>query len=163
MANQKILDQKQLVVNEITDKVKNAETFVVFNNNGLNVAELTELRRKLKESGSEVKIYKNTLVKRALKPLNIELEDEFNGPKAIAFGTDALAPIKVVNEFAKEHPALEIKVGYTDGEVIDIKKLQALAAVPGRQELLTMLAGALMGQVRNLSIALNMYQEKLEK
>ena len=163
MASQKILDQKALVVNEIADKLKTAATFVVFNNNGLNVAELTELRRKLKESGSEVKIYKNTLVKRALKPLNIELEDEFNGPKAIAFGTDALAPIKVVNEFAKEHPALEIKVGYTDGEVIDIKKLQALAAVPGRQELLTMLAGALMGQVRNLSIALNMYQEKLEK
>ena len=163
MANKKILDQKALVVDEITDKVKNAATFVVFNNNGLNVAELTELRRKLKESGSEVKIYKNTLVKRALKPLNIELEDEFNGPRAIAFGTDALAPIKVVNEFAKEHPALEIKVGYTDGEVIDIKKLEALAAVPGRQELLTMLAGALMGSVRNLSIALNMYQEKLEK
>ncbi len=163
MANQKILDQKALVVNEITEKVKNAQTFVVFNNNGLNVAELTELRRKLKESGSEVKIYKNTLVKRALKPLNIELEDEFNGPKAIAFGTDALAPIKVVNEFAKEHPALEIKVGYTDGEIIDTKKIAALASVPGRQELLTMLAGALMGQVRNLSIALNMYQEKLEK
>ena len=69
MANQKILDQKALVVNEIADKVKNAATFVVFNNNGLNVAELTELRRKLKETGSEVKIYKNTLVKRALKPL----------------------------------------------------------------------------------------------
>ena len=163
MANQKILDQKQLVIDEITDKVKNAATFVVFENNGLNVAELTELRRKLKETGSEVKIYKNTLVKRALKPLNIELDDEFNGPKAIAFGTDALAPIKVVNEFAKEHPALEIKVGYTDGEIIDTKKLAALASVPGRQELLTMLAGALMGQVRNLSIALNMYQEKLEK
>ena len=125
MANQKILDQKALVVNEITDKVKNAATFVVFNNNGLNVAELTELRRQLKESGSEVKIYKNTLVKRALKPLNIDLDDEFNGPKAIAFGTDALAPIKVVNEFAKEHPALEIKVGYTDGEIIDTKKIQA--------------------------------------
>jgi large subunit ribosomal protein L10 len=163
VANQKILDQKALVVNEITDKVKNAATFVVFNNNGLNVAELTELRRQLKESGSEVKIYKNTLVKRALKPLNIELDDEFNGPKAIAFGTDALAPIKVVNDFAKDHPALEIKVGYTDGEIIDTKKLAALASVPGRQELLTMLAGALMGQVRNLSIALNMYQEKLEK
>ena len=163
MANQKILDQKALVVNEITDKVKNAATFVVFNNNGLNVAELTELRRKLKETGSEVKIYKNTLVKRALKPLNIELDDEFNGPKAIAFGTDALAPIKVVNEFAKEHPALEIKVGYTDGEIIDTKKLAALASVPGRQELLTMLAGAMLGTVRNLSIALNMYQEKLEK
>ena len=140
MANQKILDQKALVVNEIADKVKNAATFVVFNNNGLNVAELTELRRKLKETGSEVKIYKNTLVKRALKPLKIELDDEFNGPKAIAFGSDALAPIKVVNEFAKEHPALEIKVGYTDGEIIDIKKLQALAAVPGRQELLCLLA-----------------------
>lgn len=163
MANQKILDQKQLIIDEISEKVKNSKTFVVFNNNGLNVSELTELRRKLKENDSEVKIYKNTLVKRALKPLNIDLDDEFNGPKAIAFGTDALAPIKVVSNFAKEHPALEIKVGYTDGEIIDINKLQALASVPGRQELLTMLAGALMGQVRNLSIALNMYQEKLEK
>ena len=163
MANQKILDQKQLIVDEISEKVKNSKTFVVFNNNGLNVSELTELRRKLKENDSEVKIYKNTLVKRALKPLNIDLDDEFNGPKAIAFGTDALAPIKVVSNFAKEHPALEIKVGYTDGEIIDINKLQALASVPGRQELLTMLAGAMMGTVRNLSIALNMYQEKLEK
>lgn len=163
MANQKILDQKQLIIDEITDKVKNATTFVVFNNNGLNVAELTELRRKLKENDSEVKIYKNTLVKRALKPLNIDLDDEFNGPKAIAFGVDALAPIKVVSNFAKDHPALEIKVGYTDGEIIDTKKIQALASVPGRQELLTMLAGAMLGTVRNLSVALNMYQEKLEK
>ena len=163
MANQKILDQKQLIVDEISEKVKNSKTFVVFNNNGLNVSELTELRRKLKENDSEVKIYKNTLVKRALKPLNIDLDDEFNGPKAIAFGTDALAPIKVVSNFAKEHPALEIKVGYTDGEIIDINKLQALASVPGRQELLTMLAGAMMGTVRNLSIELNIYKEKLEK
>lgn len=163
MANQKILDQKQVVIDEIAAKIKNATTFVVFNNNGLKTAELTELRRKLKAADSEVKIYKNTLVKRALKPLNIDLDDEFNGPKAIAFGTDALAPIKVVSDFAKDHPALEIKVGYTDGEVIGLDKVQALASVPGRQELLTMLASGLMGTVRNLSIALNMYQEKLEK
>ena len=163
MANQKILERKQSVIDEIAEKVKNSTTFVVFENNGLNVAELTELRRKLRETGSELKIYKNTLVRRALQPLNIDLNEELNGPKAIAFGTDALAPIKVVNDFAKDHPALEMKVGMTDGEIIDINKLKALAAVPGRQELLTMLAGGLMGVVRDLSIALNLYQENLEK
>lgn len=163
MANQKILDQKQLVINEITDKVKAAKTFVVFDNNGLKVDELNELRRKLRESGSEVKVYKNTLVKRALKPLNISLDDELNGPKAIAFGVDAIAPIKVVNDFAKDHPALEMKVGMTDGEIMDINKLKTLAALPSRTELLTMLAGGLIGVVKDLSIALNLYQEQLEK
>ena len=163
MANQKILDQKQSVINEITDKVKNAKTFVVFENNGLKVDELNELRRKLRESGSEVKVYKNTLVKRALKPLNISLDDELNGPKAIAFGVDAIAPIKIVNDFAKDHPALEMKVGMTDGEVMDINKLKTLAALPSRTELLTMLAGGLIGVVKDLSIALNLYQEQLEK
>ena len=163
MANQKILDQKQSVINEITDKVKNSTTFIVFNNNGLNVAELTELRRKLRESGSEVKIYKNTLVKRALKPLNIDIDDALNGPKAIAFGNDAIAPIKVVNDFAKDHPALEMTIGMSDGEIADINKLKALAALPSRTELLTMLAGGLIGVVKDLSVALNLYQEKLEK
>jgi len=163
MANKKILEKKQMIIDEITEKVKNSSTFVVLENHGLTVAETNELRRLLKESDSEIKIYKNTLVKRALKPLNITLDDFLEGPKVMAFGKDAVAPIKITSEFAKNHPALELKVGMVDGQVADIKMLQSLASIPSREGLLTMLAGGLIGVVRDLSISLNLYSEKLEK
>ena len=106
MANQKIIARKQETVNEITNKVKESSSTVLFEYHGLTVNETMELRRKLKEAGSEYKVYKNTLVKRALDSLNIDMDAELNGPKAIAFGTDAVAPIKVLSDFAKDYPAL---------------------------------------------------------
>lgn len=163
MANQNIIAKKQETVEEITNKVKNASTTVLFEYHGLTVNETMELRRKLRESGSDYKVYKNTLVKRALENLNINLQDELNGPKAIAFGTDAIAPIKVLNDFAKNHPALVMKIGYVDGQVADINMLNQLAAIPSRDGLLTMLASGLMGVVKDLSICLDLYSEKLEK
>lgn len=163
MANQKILDQKNLVVEEIAKNVKESATTVWFDNNGLSVSEQTELRRKLRENDCELKVYKNTLTKRALDSLNITLNEELEGPKVVAFGKDTIAPIKTVSEFAKKHPALELKMGIVDGEVAGLDLLQKLAAVPSRDVLLTMLASGLMGTVRDLSIALNLYSENLEK
>lgn len=160
MANQKILDQKGLIVEEIASHIKDSATTVWFDNNGLSVAEQTDLRRKLRENGCELKVYKNTLTKRALDSLNIKLNEELEGPKVVAFGTDTIAPIKTVSEFAKNHPALELKMGIVDGEVADIELLKKLAAVPSRDTLLTMLASGLMGTVRDLSIALNLYSEQ---
>lgn len=162
MANQKILDQKGLVVEEIAKNIKDSATTVWFDNNGLSVAEQTDLRRKLRENGCELKVYKNTLTKRALDSLNIKLNEELEGPKVVAFGEDTIAPIKTVSEFAKTHPALEMKMGIVDGEVADIELLKKLAAVPSRDTLLTMLASGLMGTVRDLSIALNLYSEQKE-
>lgn len=162
MANQKILERKQSIIDEISTKVKEATSVVVFEYQGLTVSETDELRRKLRESGSEFKIYKNTLAKRALDTLKIDL-GELEGPKAIAFGTDAIAPIKVLNDFAKDHNALELKIGIVDGEVADLDMLKKLAAVPSRETLLTMLAGGLMGVVRDLSICLDLYSQDLEK
>ncbi len=162
MANQKILDQKGLVVEEIASHIKNSATTVWFDNNGLSVAEQTDLRRKLRENGCELKVYKNTLTKRALDSLQIKLNEELEGPKVVAFGKDTIAPIKTVSEFAKKHPALELKMGIVDGEVADIELLKKLAAVPSRETLLTMLASGLMGTVRDLSIALNLYSDQKE-
>ena len=85
------------------------------------------------------------------------------GPKAIAFGKDAIAPIKVLSDFAKNHEALEMKIGMVDGEVADINMLNQLATIPSREGLLTMLAGGLMGVVRDLSISLDLYSQQLEK
>ncbi len=163
MANQKIIDAKAGVVNEIADKMKSSSSYVLFDYQGLTVTETNELRRKLKESGSDLKIYKNTLTKRALDILNIDLNEHLNGPKAIAFGTDAVAPVKALSDFAKTHKALEIKVGVVDGEIADQKMLNELASIPSREGLLTMLAGGLMGVVRDLSISLDLYSKDLEK
>ena len=153
MANQKILEKKQLVIDEIAKNAKESSSFILFEYQGLTVADMTELRRKLRESDSELKIYKNTLTKRALDSLNIDLGDELNGPKAVAFGTDMIAPIKVLNEFAKTHEALQLKVGIVDGEVTDLDTLKKLAAIPGREGLLSMLVSVLQAPVRNFAYA----------
>lgn len=163
MANQKIIARKQETVDEITNKVKESSSTVLFEYHGLSVNETMELRRKLKDSGSEYKVYKNTLVKRALDNLNIDMDSELNGPKAIAFGTDAVAPIKVLSDFAKEHPALVMKIGYVDGQIADTNMLKQLASIPSREGLLTMLASGLMGVVKDLSICLDLYSKDLEK
>lgn len=163
MANQKIIEKKQEIVNEIAEKIKESSSFVLFEYQGLSVSEMTELRRKLRESGSELKVYKNTLVVRALDNLNIDMKDELNGPKACTFGTDAVAPIKTLSEFAKEHKALEMKIGYVDGAIADIDMLKQLSSIPSREGLLTMLAGGLMGVVKDLSICLDLYSQDLEK
>lgn len=163
MANQKILDQKQSIIDEIANKVKESATTVWFDNNGLSVSEQTELRRALRENGCELKVYKNTFARRALATMNINIDEELQGPKVVAFGTDTIAPIKTVSEFSKKHPALELKVGIVDGEIANIDLLKQLAAVPSRDTLLTMLAAGLMGTVKDLSIALHLYSEDLEK
>lgn len=162
MANQSIIAKKSEVVEEITNKVKNSASTVLFEYQGLTVTETMELRRKLRESGSDYKVYKNTLVKRAMDSLNIDMGDELNGPKAVAFGTDAIAPIKVLGEFAKEHPALIVKIGYVDGNVTDKATLKQLANIPGREQLLTMFASGLLEHVKNVAICLDLHSQNLE-
>ena len=163
MANQKILDKKQEIISEISEKTKNASSVVFFEYQGLTAEETGELRRLLRDADSEFKIYKNTLVKRAFDTLKIDLDSELVGPKAMAFGTDAVAPIKVLNDFAKKHPALVLKVGIVEGEVADNAKLKELSALPSREGLLTMLASGMIYPLKNLSIALDLYKQNLEK
>jgi len=162
MANAKILEQKQNVVNEIKEKFQEASSVVVFDYRGLNVSEVTELRKKLRQSDSTFKVYKNTLTKRALQDLKINLENHFEGPSAISFSKDALAPVKVLSEFAKNHQALEIKVGLIDGKITDQNELKKLATIPDKDTLLTMLAMGLISKVRDLSICLDLYSKQKE-
>ena len=99
----------------------------------------------------------------ALKNKNIELNDYMSGPNAYLFSDSIIEPIKVVSKFAKEHPALEVRVGYIDNEIVDTKVINEYATIPSLEGLLTMFAGGLIEHVRNLSIGLNLYAEKLEK
>lgn len=162
MANSKIIEQKAGVVAEIKEKFENAKSVVAFDYRGLSVAEVTELRRKLRESGADYKVYKNTLTKRALDELNIDMTEYLAGPSAIAFGTDELSIVKIINDFAKEHEALELKAGIVEGKVAGLEDLKRYAAIPSRDMLLTMLAAGLMGTVRDLSICLDLYSKEKE-
>lgn len=163
MANAKILEQKSLVVDEIKGKFENAKSVVVFDPRGLNVAEVTELRRALRESGSDYKVYKNTLVKRAVNSLDIKLDEFLEGPSAISFSSDELAPVKVISEFAKKHTNLELKAGIVEGKVAEASELAKYTAIPSREGLLTMLAAGLMGTVKDLSICLDLYAKQKEE
>ena len=162
MANAKIIEQKATVVSEIKDRFENAKSVVMFDYRGLSVAEVTELRRKLRENGADYKVYKNTLTKRALDELNINMDEYLAGPSAITFGTDELSIVKILDDFAKDHNALELKAGIVEGKVAGLEDLKRYAAIPSRDMLLTMLAAGLMGTVRDLSICLDLYAKDKE-
>lgn len=162
MANAKILEQKATVVSEIKEKFENAKSVVMFDYRGLSVAEVTELRRKLRENGADYKVYKNTLTKRALDELNINMDEYLAGPSAITFGTDELSIVKILDDFAKDHNVLELKAGIVEGKVAGLEDLKRYAAIPSRDVLLTMLAAGLMGTVRDLSICLDLYAKDKE-
>ena len=163
MANAKIIEQKKAVVSEIKDKFANAKSVVLFDARGLKVSEVNELRRSLRESGSDYKVYKNTLTKRAIEDTGLDLASYLEGPTAISFSTDELAPVKILSEFAKKHEALELKAGVVEGKVANVEELNSYAAIPSRDGLLTMLAGGMIGVVRDLSICLDLYSKEKEE
>jgi large subunit ribosomal protein L10 len=163
MANQAIIDKKKEIVNEIVERVKNSNSAILFDYRGLTDAEIVELRRKLREQESSYKVYKNTLTKRAFDELSIKLDNCLEGPSALATSQDAIAPIKVLADFAKTHPALELKGGYVDGKEANLDVLNELAKVPSRDGLLTMFAAGLMEHVRNVAICLDLHAKNLEE
>ena len=163
MASEKILMQKQTVIDEIKERTQNAKTIVLFDYRGITDGEAKELRVKLRESNSDYKVYKNTLMARAFNDLGIDLSEGLTGPSAFAYGEDQIAPIKTLSDFAKEHPALVLKVGIVDGEKADQAKLAEYATIPSREGLLTMLAGGMIGIARDLSICLDLYSQQKEE
>ncbi len=158
MPSNKILEAKKEVVSEIKDKVNKASSVIFFDYRGLTAAETMELRNKLRGSNTDVKIYKNTLVKRALD--NLDLDKVLEGPNAMSISTDVIEPIKTLTIYAKEHKALEIKGGIIDGKVSSIEEIAKLATIPSREGLLTMLAGGMIGIAKDLSICLHLYSEQ---
>ena len=162
MANAKIIEQKAAVVSEIKKNFEDAKSVVLFDYRGLSVGEVTDLRRKLRDAGATYKVYKNTLTKRALDELKVDMNEYLAGPSAVSFGTDELSIVKVLNDFAKEHEALELKAGIIEGKVATSDDLKRYAAIPSRDTLLTQLAAGLLGTVRDLSICLDLYAKEKE-
>lgn len=163
MASAKILEKKKSIVEEIKSNIENSESVIIFTYQGLKVSDLNELRRALKESDSSLKIYKNTLVEKAIEGKNLDLDDFLKGPNAIVFGKELLEPIKAISKFAKDHDKADIKVGIINGAKADLDVIKEYASIPSREGLLTMLAGGMIQYVKDLAVGLNMYAEQLEK
>nr|WP_295971095.1 50S ribosomal protein L10 [uncultured Bacillus sp.] len=156
--------KKQTVV-EIADKLKASKSTVVVDYRGLNVAEVTELRKQLREAGVDLKVYKNTMTRRAAESVDLAgLNEALTGPNAIAFSTeDVVAPAKIINEFAKKHEALEIKAGVIEGNLATVEDIKALADLPSREGLLSMLLSVLQAPIRNLALAAKAVADQKEE
>ena len=158
------LQSKQQVIDEIISKIKSAQGICLVDYRGITVEKDTDLRKKFREAGVEYKVYKNTMMRFAFKECGLE---DFNqylaGPSAIAFSaTDATAPARVAAEFAKTEKKFELKAGVVEGQVYDAKGIAAIAEIPSRDVLLSMLLSALQGNLRNLAYALNSVKEQKE-
>ncbi len=157
-----IIERKAAEVTELSAKLKEAGAVVAFDYRGLTVSQFTELRSKLREAGCDCKVYKNNISRRAAVEAGFEdFSKDFVGPMALAFGKDdVVAPAKIINDFAKENKALEIKTGLIEGEYAGLEAVMELASLPSYEGLLTMLAGGLIAPLRDLSISLHLYTEE---
>lgn len=159
-----IIAKKAVVVDDIYDKFNRAKAVVVVDYLGLTVAEATELRKQLREAGVELKVVKNTYLRRAADKAGYEgLDDTFTGPTAVAFSyDDVVAPARVLSKFAKSVDALEIKGGIIEGKVSDLATINELASLPSREGLLSMLLSVLQAPVRNTALAIKAVAESKE-
>ncbi|MFA7416628.1 MAG: 50S ribosomal protein L10 [Rhizobium sp.] len=138
------LDDKKAVVAEVAAQVATAQTIVVAEYRGIEVGDLTELRKKARESGVYLRVLKNTLARRAVTGTPFEgLSDAFTGPLIYSISPDAVAPAKVLHDFAKTNDKLVLRAGCYSGKVLDKAGVQALASIPSREELLAKLLGVM--------------------
>ncbi|MCH1626094.1 50S ribosomal protein L10 [Fredinandcohnia quinoae] len=159
------VEQKKLIVTEIADKLRESKSTIVVDYRGLNVGEVTELRKQLRDAGIDFKVYKNSMTRRAAELVELAgLNESLTGPNAIAFSNeDVVAPAKILNDFAKKHNALEIKAGVIEGNVATVEEVKALAELPSREGLLSMLLSVLQAPIRNLALATKAVADQKEE
>ena len=153
MPNAQVLEVKQAQVTEAVELIKNAQTGVLVDYRGLNVAEDTDLRNKLREANVKYFVIKNKILKRAVDEIGMEgLDEVLHGPTALAVSAeDAVAPAKVLAEFAKGNEKLEIKGGFMDGSVISLDEVKKLAATPNFETLISKMMGSLQSPISSLA------------
>lgn len=159
-----IIAKKAALVEEVTEKFKAAASVVIVDYRGLTVDEVTRLRKQLRDANVEMKVIKNSILSRAAQAAGLEgLDEVFTGPTAVAFSNDdVVAPAKIIDEFANDAKALEIKGGIIEGKVSTLEEIIALAKLPNREGLLSMLLSVLQAPVRNVAYAVNAVIEKEE-
>jgi len=156
------IEIKKPIVEEISANIEGAQSVVLVDHRGLTVAQDTELRKQLREAGVVYKVYKNTMLNFAFKGTEFEgLAPYLEGPSAIAISKDdATAPARILCKFAKTAPNLEVKGGVVEGTVYDAKGIEAISAVPSKEELLGKLLGSIQSPISNLARVLNQIAEQ---
>ena len=164
MANEKTIAKKQEQVNELAQELKEAKLVLLTDYRGINVTDVTKLRKDLREADAEYKVIKNNIVRRALEANGESALDEvLEGPVALVIGKeDYLAPSKVIYNFTKDHDFYKIKGGIVEGKVMTAEEIITLAKLPSRQELLAKLAGVLLGNITKLAVALDQVKSQKE-
>lgn len=166
MSDYKVNEATIAVKSELVDvyakKFAEAVSVVVADSRGLTVEQDTQLRKNLREAGVEFKVVKNSILRRAAEKAGIE-GMEFSGPSAVAFSNeDVVAPAKILSEFAKTAENLEVKGGVIEGKVSSHEEIAAIAALPSREGLLSMLLSVLQAPVRNVALAVKAVADKAE-
>ena len=156
------VDLKQPVVKEISAAIEGAQSVVLVDHRGLTVQQDTELRKQLREAGVTYKVYKNTMMNFAFKGTDCEgLSDLLNGPSAIAVSKDdATAPARILCEFAKKAPKLEVKGGVVEGKVLDVAAINEVAQIPSRDVLLGRLLGSFQSPISSFARVIKQIAEK---
>jgi len=158
------LNDKKAIVAEVSAEVAKAQTLVVAEYRGIEVGNLTSLRKKAREGGVYLRVLKNTLVRRAVVDTSFAgLADQMVGPLIYAFSADAVAAAKVLQDFAKSNDKLVLKAGCYSGKVLDKAGVQALASIPSREELLAKLLGVMQAPVSGFVGALAALAKKREQ
>ena len=157
--------KKAQEVEVVTAKLKESASVVVVDYRGLTVDEVTNLRKQLRDANVEMKVIKNGILRRAAVAAGLEgLDEVFVGPTAVAFSNDdVVAPAKIMNDFAKNAKALEIKGGIVEGNVSSVEEIVALAKLPNREGLLSMLLSVLQAPVRNVAYAVKAVADAKEE
>ena len=159
--------QKEEVIKDLADKIKRQKSLVFTDIGGVNVAQVQDLRKKLREAEIEYKVAKKTLIHLALDKEKQDIDiSNFRGSIGLAFGyKDSIAPIKIISKFAKENKKLKVLAGIMEKKVLTLEEIKELANLPSRDELLAMLVGSLknpisrfvnvlQGNIRNLLLIL---------
>ena len=165
MASETIINQKKEEVLKLADKMKEAKLILLTDYRGINVEDVTTLRADLRKGNAEYKVIKNNITRRALAECKIEgLEEQLEGPTAVIMSSeDYLEPLKAIYNFSKDNDYYKIKGGVIDGKVMTTEELITLAKLPSRETLLSMLAGALLGNISKLAVALGEVQKQKEQ
>ena len=156
------IELKKGVVADIKQKFEKAQTAVLVDYRGLNVAEVTDLRNQLRKAGVEYAVLKNTMINLAVKDMGLDdMKSHLEGPTAVAFGyEDAIAPAKILSEFAKKNKKVTIKCGVCDGAYLDEAGVQALANTPSREVLIAKIMGSMMSSVSKFVYCLEAIRKK---
>jgi len=165
MASEKILNQKKEEVSKLAQEMKEAKLILLTDYRGINVTDDTTLRKDLRNVNAKCSVIKNNITRRALAECGIEgLEEKLVGPTAIIMSNeDYLEPSKVVYTYSKDNDFYQIKGGVIDGKVMTAEEIITLAKLPSRETLLSMLAGALLGNISKFAVALNEVKKQKEE